>query len=250
MLRKRLITVLTFSDGVLFRTKLFKPDYRYTLNFVDAWSVDEIIVLDVSRTAPDFKDRSAFLKVVERFARRCFVPLTIGGGIRAADDVRYALEAGADKIAVNTGALQRPDIINEISGLYGSQCVVVSIDAKKEVDGSYHAYHSFGKAPSGRRVVDWAREAVNLGAGELLVNSIERDGSLQGYDLELCRQVSSAVEVPVLICSGAGSWAHFQAGFEEGGADAVCTSNIYHFTESSIKNAKEYLSAAGIVVRV
>src|SRR5437660_418241 len=115
MLRKRLITVLTFNDGVLFRTKLFRPDYRYTLNFVDAWSVDEIIVLDVSRTAPAFRDRSAFLAVVERFARRCFVPLTIGGGLRSANDVRYALQAGADKVAVNTGALQRPEIIEEMS---------------------------------------------------------------------------------------------------------------------------------------
>lgn len=250
MLRKRLVTVLTFNDGVLFRTKLFRPDYRYTLNFVDAWSVDEIIVLDVSRTAPAFRDRSAFLAVVERFARRCFVPLTIGGGLRSVDDVRYALQAGADKVAVNTGALQRPEIIEEMSGLYGSQCVVLSIDARKEADGNYQVYHSFGAHPAGVRVEDWAREGVKCGAGEVLVNSIERDGSLQGYDLDLCRLVSDAVDVPVLICGGAGNWSHFQAGFQQGGADAVCTTNIYHFTENSIKSAKEYLNNAGIAVRI
>jgi len=250
MLRKRLITVLTFNDGVLFRTKQFKPDYRYTLNFVDAWSVDEIVVLDVSRTDAHFKDRSAFLGVVERFARRCFVPMTVGGGLRSAGDVRYALDAGADKVSVNTGALRRPEVINEIAALYGSQCVVLSVDAQKEANGSYQAYCSFGACPSGWLVVDWAQEAVKRGAGEILVNSIERDGSLQGYDLGLCRQVSNAVDVPVLICGGAGNWAHFQSGFEEGGADAVCTSNIYHFTEKSIKSAKEYLSNAGIPVRI
>ena len=250
MLRKRLITVLTFNNGVLFRTKLFMPDYRYTLNFVDAWSVDEIVVLDVSRTAPAFRDRSAFLGVVEKFARRCFVPLTIGGGLRSADDVRYALQAGADKVSVNTGALQRPEIIEEISGLYGSQCVVLSVDARKEVDGSYQVYHSFGARPAGVRVEDWARQGVRRGAGEVLVNSIERDGSLQGYDLDLCRLVSDAVDVPVLICGGAGNWSHFQAGFQQGAADAVCTTNIYHFTETSIKSAKEFLSNAGIAVRI
>jgi cyclase len=250
VLRKRLITVLTFNEGVLFRTKLFKPDYRYTLNFVDAWSVDEIIVLDVSRQATEFRHRTAFLEVVERFAKRCFVPLTIGGGIRTTDDVRCALQAGADKVSVNTGAYLKPDLIGDIASLYGTQCVVLSIDAKREPDGTYQVYHSFGSQPAGLLAQDWAQQGVQKGAGEILVNSIERDGSLQGYDLDLCRLISGAVDVPVLICGGAGNWGHFLEGYQAGGADAVCTTNIYHFTETSIKSAKDYLGNAGIATRV
>jgi cyclase len=250
MLRKRLITVLTFNDGVLFRTKLFVPDYRYTLNFVDAWSIDEIVVLDVSRKATEFKNRAAFLEVVEHFAKRCFVPLTIGGGIRTTDDVRCALQAGADKVSVNTGAYLSPHLIEGIAGLYGTQCVVLSMDAKRDADGVYRVYHSFGSQPTGMSAEDWARDGVRKGAGEILVNSIERDGSLQGYDLELCRLVSGAVNAPVLICGGAGNWSHFLDGYRIGGADAVCTTNIYHFTETSIKSAKDYLSKAGVATRI
>ncbi len=247
MLRKRLITVLTFNNGVLFRTKLFQPDYRYTLNFVDAWSIDEIVVLDVTRG--ENSDRSAFFSVVRGLARRCFVPVTAGGGIRSAEDVGKYLAAGADKVTVNTGALQRPELITEIAHLYGTQCAVLSIDAKREADGAYQVYGSFGQEPTGRSPADWAREGARLGAGEILVTSIDRDGSLSGYDLELCRSVTEAVSIPVLICGGAGNWGHFVGGLREGGADAACTANIYHFTESSIKSAKTYLRNAGLLVR-
>ncbi|HEX5425742.1 MAG TPA: imidazole glycerol phosphate synthase cyclase subunit [Candidatus Acidoferrales bacterium] len=242
--------MLTFNDGVLFRTKLFEPDYRYTLNFVDAWSVDEVILLDVSRTGAPLRDRTLFFKTIEEFARRCFVPLTVGGGIRSMEDVRRALASGADKVTVNTGALAEPELITQISSAYGSQCVVLSIDTKKVSDGSYHVYGCFGTSATGRTVDEWAREGISRGAGEILVTSIERDGSLHGYDLDLCRQVTGAVGAPVLICGGAGNWSHFLAGIKEGGADGVCTTNIYHFTETAIKSAKSYLQAAGVAVRI
>jgi cyclase len=248
MLRKRLITALTFNDGVLFRTKLFRPDYRYTLNFVDAWSVDEIVVLDVTR--PGQGERRHFFKVIEDFARRCFVPLAAGGGIRDIADVKTFLSLGADKVVVNTGALHRPELITEIAGLYGSQCVVLSIDARRNDSGHYETYASFGSQPTGLVPAEWARQAQRLGAGEVLITSIERDGWLQGYDLDLCRSVADAVTIPTLVLGGAGNWDHFIAGFVEGHASAVCSQNIHHFSEASIRSAKIRLSKAGIPVRL
>jgi imidazole glycerol-phosphate synthase subunit HisF len=247
MLRKRLITVLMFNDGVLFRTKVFNPDYRYTLNFVDAWSVDEIVVLDVTR--PGQGRRENFYQVVQQFARGCFVPLAVGGGIRTLDDVKAFLDLGADKIIINTEALRRPAFIGEIAKLYGSQCVVVSIDARKRDDGEYEVYGAFATEAAGMTAAEWARQAQDEGAGEILVTAVEKDGSVEGYDLDLCRQTSDAVTIPVLICGGAGNWKHFVDGFTTGGASAACTANIYHFTEASIKSAKTFLGNAGIDIR-
>ena len=247
MLRKRLITVLTFNDGVLFRTKLFTPDYRYTLNFVDAWSVDEIVVLDVTREGQGRKEN--FENVVRDFASKCFVPLSAGGGVRTMDDVKRYLDLGADKVIVNTEAFRRPEFIAEIAENYGSQCVVVSMDAKRTESGEFGVYTEFARHATGLSPAEWARQAQECGAGEILVTSIEKDGSVQGYDLDLCRQVVDAVTIPVLISGGAGNWKHFTQGFQEGGASAVCTSNIYHFTETSIKSAKTFLTKAGINVR-
>lgn len=249
MLRRRLITVLTFNEGVLFRTKLFVPDYRYTHNFVDAWLVDEVVALDVTRPRGEGAPSAAFASVVGSIARKCFVPLAAGGGIRTLGDARRFMAIGADKVVVNTGALDRPALIGEIGGAYGAQCVVVSIDARRTGTG-YEVYAHNGTQPTGRDPADWAEEAVAAGAGEILVTSIERDGSLAGYDLELCRRVAERVAVPVLIAGGAGSWKHFVDGVVEGGASGVCTSNIYHFTESSIRSAKAFMSKAGLLVRL
>ncbi len=247
MLRKRLVTVLAFVDGVLHRTKEFTPDYRYTLNFVDAWSVDEIVVLDVTRhgAAP----RPEFTQVVSQFARKCFVPLSVGGGIRCIDDVRRYLAVGADKVVVNTGAIRRPELITEIAQAYGSQCVVLAIDVRRDGQGGYEVMSDNGTTPTGMTPEDWARRAAELGAGEIMVTSIERDGSLLGYELDLCRRVVAAVNIPVLICGGAGNWTHFVDGFGKTGCSAVCTANIYHFTESSIRSAKKVLEKAGIPIR-
>ncbi len=247
MLRKRLITVLTINDGTLFRTKLFEPDYRYTHNFVDSWMVDEIVMLDVTRKQGD---NQAFLGVVTQFAHDCFVPLAVGGGIRTLDDVRKFMAVGGDKVVVNSGAVERPQLISEIAEAYGAQCVVLSIDAKKTEDGGYEAYSACGGKATGMDPAEWAKQGEDLGAGEIMITSIERDGSLQGYDLELCRRVSDAVSVPVLVLGGAGSWKHFVEGVEEGGASAVCTQNIYHFTENSILSAKKFLAEHGVPVRL
>ena len=248
MLRKRLITTLTFNDGVLFRTKLFQPDYRYTLNFVDAWSVDEIVVLDVTR--PGQGERESFFRIIRDFARRCFVPLTVGGGIRSVEDIKRYLNLGADKVVINTAASDNPSFIEKAARLYGSQCIVLSMDVKKYDDGSYEVLSNLGTKKTGRSPVDWAHEVESLGAGEILLTSIDRDGWLQGYDLKLCRSVADSVRIPVLILGGAGNWEHMAEGFTAGNASAVCTQNIYHFTESSINSAKRYLANKGIPVRV
>ena len=155
MLRKRLITLLTFVDGVLHRTKLFNPDYRYTANFVDSWSVDEIILLDVTRPWSD--DRAVFLPVIESFAEKCFVPLCAGGGIRHLDDAKAYIDSGADKVAINTGAIEQPKLITDIAWAYGSQCAVVSVDARRETNKQYQVYSSFGQNPTGMTPVEWAQ---------------------------------------------------------------------------------------------
>lgn len=248
MLRHRVITVLTFNQGVLFRTKLFQPDYRYTLNFVDSWSVDEIVVLDITRPGSD--GRAAFESVVGDFAKKCFVPLAAGGFVRGLDDVERLLRLGADKVVVNSAAVERPELLSEIAARYGAQCVVLSMDVKKHPDGRYEVFSHQGSRPTGLDPVDWARRGVGLGAGEVLLTAMDRDGALQGYDLELCRRVADAVPVPVDVLGGCGTWQHMVDGVRKGGASGVCTQNIYHFTETSIKSAKRVLHGAGIPVRV
>ncbi|MFA5147259.1 MAG: imidazole glycerol phosphate synthase cyclase subunit [Candidatus Omnitrophota bacterium] len=248
MLKKRLITVLTFNNGVLFRTRNFHPDYRYTLNFVDAWSVDEIVVLDITRES--MGEKPNFYNIVTQFADRCFVPLAAGGGVRSVEDFSTLLRLGADKVVINTEAVRRPEFIREAAGLFGSQCVVVSIDARKTGTGAYEVFTDFGTRPSGLDPVEWAKKARDLGAGEIMVTSIDKDGSLEGYDNDLNRTVSEAVDIPVLVSGGAGKWQDFVDGFEKGKATAVCTTNIYHFTETSIKSAKVYMRRSGIEVRI
>ena len=248
MLRKRVITVLTFNDGVLFRTKQFLPDYRYTSNFVDTWSVDEIVALDVTR--PGEGDRENFYQIIRQLAHDCFVPLSVGGGVRSLEDVRNYLALGADKVVINSAALQNLEFLSEVSRLYGSQCVIASIDVKRHEDGSYEVFSDFGTTATGHTPVAWAQKVEKYGAGEILLTSIDRDGWLQGYDLELCRSVADAVTVPVIILGGAGNWKHMVDGFNKGHASAVCTQNIYHFTESSILSAKQFLHKKGVLVRL
>ena len=247
MLRKRLISVLTFNNGVLFRTRNFIPDYRYTANFVDTWSIDEIILLDITRS-PDGK-RENFYDIVENFAGKCFVPITTGGGVRRIEDFRTLLNRGADKIVINTKAVHDPEFIKEVSKLYGSQCVVVSIDAKRNNHNIYEVYTHCGTEATGLDVVKWAKKTEECGAGEIMINSIDKDGSLEGYDNKLNRLVAESVKIPVLVCGGAGKWQDFVDGFLLGQASGVCTTNIYHFTESSIQSAKKYLKNAGINIR-
>jgi imidazole glycerol-phosphate synthase subunit HisF len=247
MLRKRFITVLTLNDGTLFRTKLFKPDYRYTLNFVDAWSVDEIAILDVTRD--DNPDREKFFKAVSEFARTCFVPIAVGGGIRKLDDVARYMDAGADKVIVNSGAIDNPALITDIAEAYGTQCVVLSIDARKSESG-YQVMSHFAAEETGRDPAAWAKEGEALGAGEILITAIERDGALQGYDLDLTARVADAVTIPVQALGGCGNWNHMAAVLAVPGVSAACTQNIYHFTEQSIATAKKFLTSQGWAMRL
>jgi imidazole glycerol-phosphate synthase subunit HisF len=247
MLRKRLVTVLTLNDGVLFRTRNFNPDYRYTTNFVDAWSIDEIVVLDITR--PGHGQRQHFCDVVSDLAQHCFVPLAVGGGVRSVEDFKTLLGVGADKIVVNTGAVEQHGLISEAAKLFGAQCVVLSIDARRNASGGYEVFTEFGTRPTGLDPAQWAKQAQALGAGEIFITSIDKDGTLEGYDNELNAHVAAAVDIPVLVCGGAGRWQDFVDGFRLGHASAVCTTNIYHFTETSIRSAKVFLRNAGILVR-
>ena len=247
MLRKRLVTVLTLNDGVLFRTRNFNPDYRYTTNFVDAWSIDEIVVLDITR--PGHGQRQHFYDVVSDLAQHCFVPLAVGGGVRSVEDFKMLLGVGADKIVVNTGAVQQPGLISEAAKLFGAQCVVLSIDARRNASGAYEVFTEFATRATGFDPAQWAKQAQALGAGEIFITSIDKDGTLEGYDNELNAHVAAAVDIPVLVCGGAGRWQDFVDGFRLGHASAVCTTNIYHFTETSIRSAKVFLRNAGILVR-
>mgnify|MGYP001250480059 CR=1 FL=1 len=246
MVRRRVISVLTFFESVLTRTKKFKPDYRYTANFVDTWSIDEIILLNIS---PNRAKDSGFKKIINKFAKSCFVPLAAGGGVNNLNDAISMIDSGADKVILNSAIFKDKNIITDISKYLGSQCCVVSLDCKK-IKNKYYAFSDLGKVNTGMECIELAKKVEKLGAGEIMINCIEKDGSLEGYDLELCSKISNAVKIPVLISGGAGNWEHFAQGFLKGNADAVCTSNIYHFTEKSIKSSKLYLKDKQINVRI
>lgn len=246
MIRRRVISVLTFFDSVLTRTKKFKPDYRYTANFVDTWSIDEIVLLNISKNRA--KDHN-YKKIINKFAKNCFVPLAAGGGINKLDDAISIIDSGADKVIINSAIFSNKNIISDISKYLGSQCCVVSLDFKK-IKNKYYAFSNLGKINTNKECVELIKWVEEQGAGEIMINNINKDGSLEGYDLELCSKISNIVNIPVLISGGAGNWEHFVQGFIDGKADAVCTSNIYHFTEKSIKSSKIYLKNKGINVRI
>lgn len=246
MVKKRLITVLTILDGILFRTRNFVPDYRYTHNFVDTWSIDEIILLDI--TPGNAGDKKLFYNLIESFASRCFVPLCAGGGVSTIEDIRSLLNSGADKVSINSAAIANPQFIAEAASQFGAQCIVVGIDCKESLSG-YEVMTNHGKVSTGLDPVFWAKKMAALGAGEILLQSVTKDGTLQGYDNNLISSIVRSVRVPILACSGAGNWQHFVDGFLEGGAHGVCTTNIYHFTDTSIRSAKSFMESKGINIR-
>ncbi len=248
MICKRIITVLTIFEGVLYRTKLFKPDYRYSANFVDSWSVDEIIILDITRKI-SHRTKEKFRNFFLSFAKNCFVPLTVGGWIRNLNDAKKLFEIGADKIVLNTGALIDPKLIKQVANNYGSQSIVLSIDVLEQ-EGKYFLYSHQGKIKSSLDPFIWAKKAEDLGVGEILITSINRDGWLQGFDTLLCEKMKTSVNVPVLALGGCGNWKHIKDLFVKSNVDGVCTQNIYHFTETSISSAKNFLFKNGIKVRI
>ncbi len=252
MLKNRLVACLLMRDGLIVQSLGFnrylpigRP--RFPIEFVVRWDVDEIVLLDMSASG---EQRGPDPEVLEMLSRSCYVPLTVGGGIRSADDVRRVIRAGADKACVNTHAVVRPQMIQEIADRFGSQCVVVSMDCRREADGRYQVYTSSGTRPTGMTPVDWARRAEQLGAGEIFLNSIDRDGSRQGYDIELIRSVTECVRIPVVACGGVGSYTHFPDAILAGGASAAAAANIFHHHEHSTILAKAHMLRAGVDVRL
>jgi cyclase len=217
------------------------------VDFFNTWAVDEIILLDVSREPTD---RKKFYKTIQNLSKRCFVPLTVGGWIKSVDEIRLLLKKGADKVSINTEAVRRPEFIEEAAHIFGSQCIVISIDTKKKENGEYKVFIDRGQEPTDLSPFDWAKEVEKHGAGEIFLTSIDRDGSMKGYDLELIRKVSESVTIPVIASGGVGNWQHLVEGIKIGKADAVSAANIFHFIEQSTKKAKEYMKNAGINVRV
>ena len=213
----------------------------------DEQGADELCFLDITASSDD---RDILLHVIEAVAAQVFIPLTVGGGIRRVEDVRRLLNAGADKVSINTAAVQNPRLIAEASGRVGCQCIVVAIDAKRAGEGRWEVYTHGGRKPTGRDAIDWAREAQFLGAGEILLTSMDRDGTREGFDIALTRAVAEAVDVPVIASGGVGTLAHLAEGVTEGGADAVLAASIFHFGEHTVRQAKEFMAARGIEVRV
>lgn len=251
MLKTRIIPTLLFKDHGLVKGVGFDSWRRIgaalpAIKVYNMREVDELIFLDIAATA---EGRSLDFAVVDELADDCFMPLTVGGGIRSFEDIRDALRAGADKVAINSAALENPSLISEGAGSFGSQCIVLSIDAKRMSDGSHRVFSHSGKEETSRSPEAWAREAERLGAGEILITSIEKDGTLEGYDIDLVRKVSDAVKIPVIAGGGAGSYQDMLKALQEGKASAVAAASMFHFTEQTPMEAKRYLADQGIRVR-
>ena len=214
----------------------------------DEAGADEIVFLDITASSDD---RSTMIDVVWRTAERVFIPLTVGGGVRSVDDARRLLRAGADKVAVNTAAVLRPQLVSELSTEFGAQCVVVAVDARRRADGTprIDVFTHGGRTPTDIEAVAWAAECERLGAGEILLTSMDRDGTRDGFDLELTRAVVDACNLPVVASGGVGSLDHLVAGAVAGGADALLAASVFHFGDLTIRQAKEHLAAAGVAVR-
>jgi len=212
----------------------------------DLEGADELVFLDITASS-DHRDTT--IDMVHRIAEQVYIPFTVGGGIRTLEDARRMLRAGADKVSVNTAAVERPDLISEIAAEFGVQCVVCAIDARRRQPGTWEVYLHGGRTPTGLDAVEWAIKAVRLGAGELLLTSMDRDGTREGFDVELTRAISDAVNVPIIASGGVGALEHLADGVIKGGADAVLAASIFHFREHTVAEAKAAMTAAGITVR-
>ncbi len=262
--KPRLIPVLLLKHGLLVRSQLFRVHQVIgnpisTIMRLANWNVDELILLDISR-GDDFHDLrrddlqiqytgSTVADVLREVTRVCPVPFTVGGRIRTIEDIRSRLQAGAEKVTLNTQAVLHPELVTEAARSFGSQCIVVSIDAKATPDGKWEVLSDGGRTPTGLDVVEWARKAESLGAGEILLTSIDRDGAGKGYDLELVSSVTSAVNVPVIACGGVGAYEHFAPVIRDAGASAAAAANIFHFFENSYPLAKKACIDVGVGLR-
>jgi imidazole glycerol-phosphate synthase subunit HisF len=254
MLTKRIIPCLDVKDGRVVKGVRFVDlrdagDPVEAARAYDAQGADELVFLDITAS---HENRRIMLDVVARTAEGIYMPLTVGGGLRGIEDVRQLLRAGADKVSLNTAALERPTLIREAAERFGSQCIVVAIDARREPAAGaarWSVWTHGGRRPTGRDAVEWATEAARLGAGEILLTSMDRDGTKDGYDLALTRAVAEAVAVPVIASGGAGTLQHLAEGLTEGGADAVLAASIFHFGIYTIAEAKAFLRAQAVEVR-
>jgi imidazole glycerol-phosphate synthase subunit HisF len=252
MLAKRIIPCLDVTAGrVVKGTKFLNlrdaGDPVECAKLYDAQGADELVFLDITASSDD---RATMADVVARTAEQCFMPLTVGGGIRTVEDFRTMLLAGADKVSVNTAAIRTPQLISDAAENFGSQCVVVAIDAKHSGPGSWRVYTHGGRNPTNLDAVAWAREVAQRGAGEILLTSMDADGTCGGYDLELTAAVSAAVHIPVIASGGAGELDHLAEVLDRGHADAVLAASIFHFGTYSIAQAKHFLAQRGIPVRL
>jgi cyclase len=208
--------------------------------------VDELILLDISAT---LADRVPDYESIEDYSAECFIPLTVGGGVRSLEGIRCLLRAGADKVAINSAAYENPHLIRQASEKFGSQCIVASIDARMNSNREYECYSRCGTIATGKEVGSWAREMEKLGAGEILITSIEKDGTMQGYDLELLKRVTNVVRIPVIASGGAGNYQHLYEAVSEANCSAVAAASIFHFTQQTPMEAKRFLSSKGVPVR-
>lgn len=252
MLKLRVMPTLLFKDvglvkGVAFDSWRRVGSAMQAVKVYNLREVDELVFLDITATAqgrpPDFE-------AVDELADECFMPLTVGGGIRSVEDVRRLLQVGADKIALNTAAIEQPDLITAVADRFGVQCVVVSIDARRHADGRYEVFTRSGTHATGLDPAAAAREAARRGAGEILITSIDRDGTMTGYDVELTRRVTEAVDVPVIASGGAGTYEHMADVIQGAGCAAVAAASMFHFSQHTPIEAKRHLQGRGIPVRV
>ena len=252
MLTKRIIPCLDVKNGRVVKGTNFLDlrdagDPVELAAFYDREMADELVFLDITASSDG---RATMVDVVRRTASQVFIPFTVGGGIRSVDDIRAMLHAGADKVSLNTAAVKEPGLIADGARSFGSQCIVLAVDAKRSGNGKWEVYINGGRTPTGMDVLEWIRRGVRLGAGEILLTSMDRDGTKDGYDNELNRTVSETVAVPLIASGGAGKLEHFADALREGKADAVLAASVFHYGEFSIRQTKEYLRGQGIEVRL
>lgn len=251
MLKNRIIPCLDVKDGrvvkgVNFENLIDAGDPISQAKFYYEEGADELCFLDITASN---ENRSAIFETVKKVAEVCFIPLTVGGGIRAMEDFQQLLLSGADKVSVNSAAIKNPTLISEASNKFGAQCVIVAIDAKKNAQGNYEIFTHGGRNSTGIDAIAWAKKAMELGAGELLVTSMDKDGTKSGYDLELIQKITSQVSIPVIASGGVGNLQHLADGLKAG-ANAALAASIFHFKEYSVRQAKEFLASQKIPVRI
>jgi cyclase len=249
-LAKRIIPCLDVKDGRVVKGVRFEGlrDAGDPVELAERYrdeGADEVVFLDITAS---LEKRATLRSLVKKVAANLDIPFTVGGGIRTMGDARLALCSGADKVAVNTAAIRKPGLIRRLADVFGSQCVVLAIDARKTDDG-YAVFSHSATRPTGLRAAEWAREAERLGAGELLVTSIDRDGTRKGYDIDLLREITSSVNLPVVASGGAGKLEHFLEAFSRTGCDAALAASLFHYRELTVGHVKDYLGANGVTVR-